>query len=603
MRITGLFAPERFKMTLGISDKAIDQAYSDCKGICGGVRNDYFGLLYLEQELGIPRERARNQLAFGGNDYGIDGFHFDPLRRNLYLFQFKYSSDYSQFQGSLKRLIESGMERIFVTPNGDPHKNQMLLQLRSCMLENRNIIEQVCLRFVFTGDPLRAERSQVLGKLSEDLEHKRYVIDRFFESREVAMLVDFRAPSRIGETLVPPPTRKYKLAATDMLVRESPSGEQMFIGFVRLSDLARMHREIGPRFLDRNIRYGLGDNKYVNRSISRSLKGIVLDERVAPETFAFNHNGITLFAQQLQSDGESYVITSPRLLNGAQTVTTFCDFEDKIKDHPKLQDRQRLDSVQVLCKIITNADDKFVVNVTVNNNRQNPVESWALHASDEIQLQLHDRFAEELGIYYERQERAFKGLKQPQRDDPRIREDSRAIQMLKLAQTFLVSDGNITAMSSMSRVFEDDKAYEAVFNKARLTADCRHVVLCYKIHFCLRRLLQEVEEKGKNLYSWIYRGPALFWALTCQGLLNDPDLDQLAENFGVDLSLKVQFKEYLLRLAGNRVRLILKELIADPAYQDKVANVNYSFLRTNPAFERAMEAAHAKYGWVHKRLR
>lgn len=32
---------------VGITDKAIDQAYSDLKSICGGVRNDYFGLLYL----------------------------------------------------------------------------------------------------------------------------------------------------------------------------------------------------------------------------------------------------------------------------------------------------------------------------------------------------------------------------------------------------------------------------------------------------------------------------------------------------------------------------------------------------------------------------
>jgi hypothetical protein len=61
----------------GITDKMIDQAYSDLKGICGGVRNDYFGLLYLEWEFALPREKAINQVAFGGNDYGIDGFHFD----------------------------------------------------------------------------------------------------------------------------------------------------------------------------------------------------------------------------------------------------------------------------------------------------------------------------------------------------------------------------------------------------------------------------------------------------------------------------------------------------------------------------------------------
>lgn len=76
---------------MAITDRAIDQAFCDLKQTCGGVRNDYFGLLYLEQEFGLERERALSQVAFGGNDYGIDGFHFDREKRNLYLFQFKWS--------------------------------------------------------------------------------------------------------------------------------------------------------------------------------------------------------------------------------------------------------------------------------------------------------------------------------------------------------------------------------------------------------------------------------------------------------------------------------------------------------------------------------
>ncbi|MCL6482351.1 MAG: hypothetical protein K6U02_11555 [Firmicutes bacterium] len=144
----------------------IDQVYSDLRDTCGGVRNDYFGLLYLEREFGVPRDKAINQIAFGGNDYGIDGFHFDAQRHNLYLFQFKWSNSYTQFKPSLQRLIECGMERIFVAPNVDVSKNQLLLQLRSCMVENRAIIDQVCVRFVFTGDPAQAERSSRFGTLA-----------------------------------------------------------------------------------------------------------------------------------------------------------------------------------------------------------------------------------------------------------------------------------------------------------------------------------------------------------------------------------------------------------------------------------------------------
>src|SRR5206468_12692411 len=110
-----------------ITDRAVDQAFSDLRAIYGGVREDYFGLLYLEREHKVPREKALNQIAFHGNDYGIDGFYFDEERRNLYLFQFKYSSDYRQFKSSFQRLIDLGIERIFAAPNRDEAKNQILL--------------------------------------------------------------------------------------------------------------------------------------------------------------------------------------------------------------------------------------------------------------------------------------------------------------------------------------------------------------------------------------------------------------------------------------------------------------------------------------------
>src|SRR4030067_1582712 len=115
---------------MAITDRAIDQAFSDLKDTCGGVRNDYFGLLYLEQEFGIERERAITQVTFGGNDYGIDGFHFDAEKRNFYMFQFKNSDLHVQFKQSFNRLIESGMERVFGAQNQDQHQNQLLLQVK-----------------------------------------------------------------------------------------------------------------------------------------------------------------------------------------------------------------------------------------------------------------------------------------------------------------------------------------------------------------------------------------------------------------------------------------------------------------------------------------
>jgi hypothetical protein len=177
---------------MAITEHAIDQAYSDLKETCGGVRNDYLGLLYLEQEFELDRDRAIVQVAFGGNDYGVDGFHFDGEKRNLYLFQFKCSDSHIQFKGSFNRLIEDGMERIFGAQDQDQHQNQLLLQLKSCLIQNQTVIDRVCIQFVFTGDPEEAERSQVLDKLREDLENKKYLIDQCL-GRPVTMVIEFRS--------------------------------------------------------------------------------------------------------------------------------------------------------------------------------------------------------------------------------------------------------------------------------------------------------------------------------------------------------------------------------------------------------------------------
>lgn len=586
-----------------ITDKMIDQSYSDLKSVCGGVRNDYFSLLYLEQELNVPHDKAMNQVAFGGNDYGVDGFHFDLKRHNLYIFQFKYSNAYTQFKPSLQRLIEAGMERIFIAPNKDDKKNQILLQLRSCMVENRAIIDQVCFRFIFTGDPEEAERSQVLDKLREDLENKKYLIDSFFGARQVTFVVEFRsAAGKVGPVIDQRKTRVYKLPTAELLSKSGPNGEAMYVGFVRLVDLYEMYQDLGRRFFERNIRDGLGDSEAVNRAISRALKQIVIDNKESPDIFAFNHNGITLFAEKIEHVDGYWHITAPRLLNGVQTITSFRDFREKNKDNKSLDERS-LCALSVLCKVITRASQEFVTAVTINNNRQNPIEPWNLHANDLIQLELHDKLRDDVEIYYERQESAFHNLSPDELAEEGITEEGKAVQLVKLAQTFLVSDGNIAALSNMRRVFEDENAYNQVFNRSRLKADSRLIILCYKAQFRLRRLLREIEEKGPNKYWFIYRARNLFWALLCQGMLNDARIDVLAEEYGKDMSMKAQHTDYLAELASTRCRPMIALLIKDKIYADKVAEENFSFLRTNVAFKKCMDIAYKRWRWVEKQLK
>lgn len=594
-----------------IDDRVIDQAFSDCKATHGGCKEDYFGLLYLEKEFGLSREQAAVQVAFGGNDYGIDGFHVDPQRRNLYLFQFKWSQSHALFKQSLQRLIDAGMARVFGSEGQAQEQNQMLLQLRSRLISDQALIDRVIIQFVFNGDPAEAERSQVLDKLREDLESKKYLIDDFFKGRSVGMSFEFRSArtKRVGGVVHQRKTHTYPVEVENVIERPGPNGEVMYVGFVRLADLYAMYREMNYRLFERNIRAGLDPDKAPNRAITNALKQIILQGSDSPSVFAFNHNGVTLFAERVDRDKERqerFQITEPRVLNGAQTITTLHRFLEGNKGHPRLKNGDNgLGDVRVLCKIITKAKPEFVVSVTVNNNRQNPVEPWDLHANDGIQLEIEDKLRDDLGIFYERQKNAFDNLTQEDLDEREITE-YKAIELLRLAKTFLASDGELDKIRRIRDVFENEKNYTQVFNESRLAAESRQIVLCYKIQLRINRIIREIRDRGSNKYAYMQKARNLVWALLCQGVLNDERLTDYAERFvqpGRSLVCEAEYTEWLRRLASTRVRFLLAGIVEKSPYAEMMEEERYDFLRTRAVYDKCMDLAYKRWKWVQKRLK
>lgn len=156
-------------------ESRIEEFYAKYGATCGGLKEDYFGLAYLEEEFHLPPDKGVNQIAFGGKDYGIDGFHYDLDTRNFYIFQFKYSEG-NLFRSSMERLRDEGIKLVFDAPNSDRHKNQVIEQLLLKLSEYRDAVKRVYFRFVFLGDPESIERSQVIDKLKEDLEYERHYL-------------------------------------------------------------------------------------------------------------------------------------------------------------------------------------------------------------------------------------------------------------------------------------------------------------------------------------------------------------------------------------------------------------------------------------------
>lgn len=606
---------------MGITERQLRQVQKDGASH-GGDRHAYFAWLYLRNEFpGLTDERAATQVAFQPSETGLNAFHLDKDSKNLLLFCCRWTPAYESFKDPFAKLLATGLDLIFapgempeslgvdldgiaaqILGEAPPAKHERFLKtLRAQLYENRALISQVLVHFVFNGSIEDVERSEVVRQLREDLQLKAASARNYFEGRHVSVASAFICErSNLRSVEVVPRARPHTLHVDHVVEAQGPTGELMRVGFASLADLGSMLRSIGPAFLERNVRAGLSEDQAPNRAISETLRRMLVAEDEDPRTFVFHHNGVTMAAERCDDSPGEVTLLSPRLLNGAQTVTTFERFTRENQLHGN---GKRLKQIKVLCKIITRADQEFVTRVTINNNRQNPVMPWHLRANDLIQVQLQDWFAQTLGIYYERQENAFAS----QGDDELIRlmvVEDRPIKMLLLASTYLAVEGRIDKMSHMREVFESDRVYGDVFHEGRLKEDPRTLLVCYKTQRVIAKLLSQFGEKSDPRYAFLYRSRNLLWALLCQAFLHDAaHREALSEEHGTDLVVSQEFRALMGRYARTRVRPILNAIVREDPYASYLAEERYGFLSTRAIFDRAMEKANVEYGWDHRGLR
>ena len=309
----------------------MNQLLQDHRPTLGGRLEDYFGAAYLEAEHRLAADTALYQTVRGNNDYGVDGYTLDRATGNLYLYQFKYSTDWRQFQESMRRLIKAGVAKVFSATPLDLAENPTLRSLRAEIDEFKPTIRSVYVRFVFTGNPKRAEESDTLKDLQEQIEDRRYLLNQCF-GRDVDLKVQFLSTTLKSVPRPQAPVATFAIDVGGDVLVDGPDGQVMHAGFISLVELHGMFKAMKARLFDRNIRASrapdggkstsVKKSTSVNKKIEDTLKRIVLDRRQAPSVFSFMHNGVTIYAPRLVGKDGNYEITEPRILNGAQTVAT-----------------------------------------------------------------------------------------------------------------------------------------------------------------------------------------------------------------------------------------------------------------------------------------
>lgn len=593
-------------MPITIRDQQeLAQLHTDHSGIYKGCKEDFFAVMYLMRKFGLRIEEAAAQVAFGNNDYGIDAFHVDRQGRNLYLYQFKWSENHNLFKESFDRLTEDGLPRIFGNPLQDPSQNELVAQLKADLEECRELIDRIYFHFVFKGDVDAAENSEGLQARREKLASKKWIIREYFDGRSI----DVKDAEFIADRRRPPKpqlcdTHTITVANRTTFTAMADGSKALHVGFVPLTDLHRIYKILGQTFLNRNIRAGLSSENPPNKKIREALTNIVLKGQMQPEIFTFNHNGITLAVEKADFSNDQAILHVPRLLNGAQTITTVDKFLEDNEGPSLKANKARLESIRVLTKIVEHDPmSDFVAQVTICNNQQNPVDPWNLRANDTVQCDLQDKFKEELGLYYSRQENSFQNLSDSDLAEMGIEDSRRDIRIKLLAQTFLAAQGELDRVSRLREVFDNQKFYVEAFRETYKHADARRIILAYKVNLLLNSPMEELDERSPAKLKYaIGKARNLVWALLIQALLNDPKLKDLLEWYGRGLQKENDFRLLLRKVASSKILPILKRVLSDDTYQKKIEEEKYSFLRTKELFRRSMEEAFELHEWTRKSL-
>lgn len=586
-----------------VPELTLRELHKRLKPVHGGVWQDCFAVAYLMRTFKISEEEAAEYCAFGSHDYGFDAYYLSEQRRNLYLYQFKYSNDHKQFAPSLERIATDGLERIFGDPKQDQQQNRLLDSLKAALYEQGAVVERVFIQCVFLGDVRKAEDNKHLESLREDLESRRHFLETYFK-RPVDLAFEYVSESKNGQPKSGPSIttshhefpldlgEQYQKIATE-------HGHELYLGTIPLVQLAGYYTAMKHKLFARNIRFGLGHDTAPNRAIRRSLEAILFNGTDDPAAFTFFHNGVTISAEALRTGPEMRIV-EPRVLNGAQSITSVEKFlADNAKNPMLVKAQDKLSKLRVIARVIVTppGEADFVTRVTINNNRQNPVEPWNLRANDAIQLQFEDAFFEQLQIFYERQEGAFEAMSTSELEEAGV-QPGRAIELTRFAKTILASQGEVKKMSNLQDLFESDPSYQKTFRSSYLDCDLRRWVLAYKVQRALNVMTSAIHEQGETKYWYIFQARNLLWALAIQGMLNESEkkLEELCREYGTDLKLPTGFREYLRNLASSRLRFIVGA-VAEKDFAEELKLSKTKWLTATDTFDQCMVYARKLYKW------
>lgn len=238
---------------------------------------------------------------------------------------------------------------------------------------------------------------------------------------------------------------------------------QALIGNVAVSCYRDAINELIPQIYDVNLRNPLGITK-INREMNRTIRN-------APDFFWYYNNGVTMLCKGFHKHSrksDSFIIESPRIVNGAQTTEAIrlADLSDNHEGALMVRVIAALPGSKQVDKDLAKKPDALedlYLDIARYTNSQNRIEVADFRSNETVQKRLHEKF-KGIGWFYERRRGQWQSADETEKKQYR----KKRLDMINLAQRWFAFDGHPTiAIREKLSLFDEEGHYGNIFMISR----------------------------------------------------------------------------------------------------------------------------------------
>jgi len=446
--------------------------------------------LHLMNTRDLDLHAAQEHTSRGGNDHGIDAWHYDPATATLTLYQSKLSTSkiiaLKGFEG-LTNACRWLADLLKKAELDVPATNRGILNLARCLADTHESVRNVVCVLISPFDANELDDSDDFAFARTDI--AKSALYGLLKERGGSLDVRVEQYKFSGTGVVPPAS--YTVAVRENTSLSVDGKVNLLVVFASLHSLIDLFRRLGNLVFEKNVRLYLSTKEAKARleyPLEETLEQIcsgLLDLNIFP----FYHVGMTIAATGCARVNGSLSLDAPYIINGCQTVNIASRYLAKLEKAKASEKIERFRSIQVIAKVVTRASNAQLREIANCNNRQNPIEPWQLFSNDPIHVEV-EASLKDVGVFYERQRGRFEAeIIRLSAHQTYRNTNNTYVTVEGLGQVICLCRRQIAFAAKQSEIFVNKERHDAVFTKD-IPEHPHDIIWSFNAHKAVKRALQ-----------------------------------------------------------------------------------------------------------------